>query len=490
VSAGALRPLALVHPPAGTLAALLLRVKTQDTWPFTNRAMPWGLAAFLVMLWLTPFHAIELPISLPLDAKLDRPLLALMAGGWLVSFGLLSARVRPHVRLTPLHGGVALFFVACVASVALNTDLLVNLSEFSLSARKLVLLISFLTFFAIVASVVRPEEVKPFVMLTLALAALTALGTIYEYRFESSLFYSWSSTLLPGLVNVPADLNQIDQTGRFTIYGSMGHPLELALSLNLALPFAIMATVSETDRGKRIRRLLLTGIIVAGVFSTQRKTGLITSGVGVAVLLAYRPRMLRQLIPLAIAMMLMLHVLAPGTMGSLRQQLQPDTVTTVSSTEQRSNDYDAITPDVLTHPAFGRGFGSYDGLKYRILDNQYLGLLVTVGFVGTALYLVMLFTAMGTAHRLARDDRHPGGPVMLAASASVASFIAGGALFDVLSFSHVTYLLCFVLGLIAAGTAPSRRRKFESLHLAQPDPRPHEWAHGRDHLAGAGAERA
>jgi hypothetical protein len=154
VSAGALRPLALVHPPAGTLAALLLRVKTQDTWPFTNRAMPWGLAVFLVMLWLTPFHAIELPISLPLDAKLDRPLLALMAGGWLVSFGLMSARVRPHVRLTPLHGGVALFFVACVASVALNTDLLVNLSEFSLSARKLVLLISFLTFFAIVASVV------------------------------------------------------------------------------------------------------------------------------------------------------------------------------------------------------------------------------------------------------------------------------------------------------------------------------------------------
>jgi len=37
--------------------------------------LPWGLAGFLVMLWLLPFDSVDLPIPLPLDAKLDRPLL-------------------------------------------------------------------------------------------------------------------------------------------------------------------------------------------------------------------------------------------------------------------------------------------------------------------------------------------------------------------------------------------------------------------------------
>jgi O-antigen ligase len=169
---------------------------------------------------------------------------------------------------------------------------------------------------------------------------------------------------------------------------------------------------------------------------------------------------------MGIAMLLILHVLAPGAMGSLRQQLQPSRVTATSSTQQRQNDYAAVTPDILSHPAFGRGYGSYDGLTYRILDNQYLGLLVTTGVVGAGLFLVMLLTAMGSAHRLARDRSSPHGPVMLAACAAVASFLVASALFDVLSFPHVTYLLCFVLGLIAASTAsPSARARAPSPDL-------------------------
>ena len=31
-----------------------------------------------------------------------------------------------------------------------------------------------------------------------------------------------------------------------------------------------------------------------------------------------------------------------------------------------------MQPDVAAHPTFGRGYGSYDPHKYRIIDNQYI----------------------------------------------------------------------------------------------------------------------
>ena len=318
------------------------------------------------------------------------------------------------------------------------------------------LLASYGLFFCLVASIIRPAEVPRFIALMLGLAAVLAIMTNLEYRLEINPFYDWTSMLLGPLVDVPLDLHTIDYSGRTTVYASMEHPLELALVLNLAVPFALVSVLEATERKKRMARLALTGLLFAGIFATQRKTGLIASAAGVIVLLAYRPRALRQMLPILIGLIVILHVLAPGAIGNLRQQLEPDRLTGTSSTQQRSNDYDAVAPDIRTHPALGRGYGSYDHLKYRILDNQYLGLLVTVGFVGTASYILMLISGMVSAHRARRRAKAVPPHMMAAASGAIASFMVGSALFDVLSFAHVTYMLMFVLGLIVAAQQPER----------------------------------
>ena len=103
----------------------------------------------------------------------------------------------------------------------------------------------------------------------------------------------------------------------------------------------------------------------------------------------------------------MLHLLAPGAAGSLKQQFQPDRVTATNSTQHRENDYTAVLPDILSHPALGRGFGSYDSLKYRVIDNEYLSLLIAVGAIGTAAYLLMMFLGGAAAHRVARRRGDP-----------------------------------------------------------------------------------
>ena len=439
-----------------TLAAIRAADPATDAWPHTSRLLPWTLAAFLVMLLLVPFHAIALPIALPLDATLDRFALGVMASLWLAVLLVVGGPSSPRIHLTGMHAAVAAFFCIAIVSLVVNNGVLMNLGELQVSVKQVALLASYGLFFCLVASIIRPAEVPHFIRLMVGLAAVLAIMTNLEYRLEVNPFYDWTSTLLGPLVQVPLDLHTIDYSGRTTVYASMEHPLELALVLNLAVPFAFVSVLESTERRARMLRLALTGLLFAGIFATQRKTGLVASAASVLVLLAYRPRALRQMVPIGIGLALILHVLAPGAMGNLRQQLQPDRLTGTNSTQQRSNDYDAVAPDIRTHPALGRGYGSYDHLKYRILDNQYLGLLVTVGIVGTASYLLVLIAGMVSAHRARRRAKAVPPHLMAAASGAIASFVVGSALFDVLSFAHVTYMLMFILGLIVAAQQPER----------------------------------
>jgi hypothetical protein len=447
----------VLRPPVAAQTARAAEVAADGgTWPHTRRLLPWSIAAFVTMLWMLPFSAISLPITLPMDAKLDRPMIAAIGGLWLATLAVGSKAIRPRLRFGRIHAAIAIFFVIAVASVLLNASTLANLTELGLGVKKLVLLISYLFFFVVAASVIRPEEVRPFTRFSLWLAAIVSVTTVLEYRAGFNPYYSISSIALPGLVAVPDDLGSIDYSGRLTIYGAMDHPLELALMLALILPLAIVQVLNATEKRDRWMKLALAGLIIAGIFSTQRKSGLIGTGVSVLFLLAYRRPPLKQLLGMLVGLLLLLHLVAPGTLGGLRQQLAPQHLTKTNSTAQRANDYDGVAPDIRHHPSLGRGYGTYDGLKYRILDNQYLGLLVTVGFVGTAAYLVMLLSGVTAVHPFARGKR--AGPVppsvLLALAAGILSFVVGSALFDVLSFPHVTYEMFFVLALIHAGTQP------------------------------------
>ena len=43
-----------------------------DLWPRTTRLLPWMFAGFIALIWLTPFNAIEINVSLPIELRLDR----------------------------------------------------------------------------------------------------------------------------------------------------------------------------------------------------------------------------------------------------------------------------------------------------------------------------------------------------------------------------------------------------------------------------------
>jgi hypothetical protein len=153
---------------------------------------------------------------------------------------------------------------------------------------------------------------------------------------------------------------------------------------------------------------------------------------------------------------------APGALKGVADQLKPSAVTGVLSTKDRVSDYDAIKPDVVNHLFIGRGYDSYDQKRYRILDNQYLTLVVNVGFLGVFGFLVLMFSGIRLAHRCARSrdpDRSWFGP---AAVAGILGLTLGSALLDTLTYPQLPYLFCFLAAFatISARGLPSARTEW------------------------------
>jgi len=455
--------------PVPDVRVLLVRYRSpspdpesQDNWPHTRRPLPWALAGFLVMVWLLPFDSVSLPIPLPLEAKLDRPVLLGIVALWALS--LTAARRSPRLRLSPVHYCFAAFILIAVVSLVQGADITVRLGEFELGVRKLALLLSYATLFVIVASSVRPGEVKPFMKLVCGLAALTALGVLWEYRTEFNVFYELTSKVLP--VSLPAELGNVDSLGRRSIIGPTIHPLAPAMMMACAMPYALITMLDKRELRDKVIWGALAGLMFAAALSTGRKTSLIAPLVAVIVLVAFRPRMLRQLLPVAVGLFVIAHIAAPGALGSVGDAILPQNLFNTDSAMNRQSDYSAIRPDVIDHPFLGRGYETYDQKKYRILDNQYLTTMIGTGALGVIAYFSIFLSIFLIAFRVARNRRGDDGSIAIAIAATTAALALGSALFDLLAFPQIPYLLCFFAGFavvlswdIAPSRAPARERR-------------------------------
>jgi O-antigen ligase len=426
-------------------------------WPRTWRAMPWALAVFLVLIFLVPVDSISVPISLPVDSKLDRLALGALAVLWLV-VALAGGRFAPRPRHSALDAAVALFLAVAIASVVINMTTLARLDELELAMKKLGLLLAFAAFFHITVTTVRPGEVQAFCKLAVGLACITAAGTIFEYRSGVNLFFDLANAVFPPPFTVGAGPED-PEFGRAAVTGPTLHGLEVATMLSLTLPAAIIGMLQADGLRSRLLWGAATALVFAGAVATDRKSAAVVPLAIIFVLVLYRPRAMFRLAPLGIALLALVPVMSPGALGSIKGQLMPDRVSTDNSTTGRTSDYRAVLPDLRTKPAFGRGYGSYDPHTYRVLDNQYLGLAIESGFIGVAAFLILLATTVGVALRPIRSGDPVRGPPALAATAAAAGVGVAAALFDLLGYPQVPYLFFFLAGLAvvcAHGAVPRR----------------------------------
>jgi polysaccharide biosynthesis protein PslJ len=415
------------------------------------------------MLFLVPFDQALLPGNLPFDLKLDRVFLVPIATCWLAA-AILASGASPRFRRSPLNLAVLVFATLAVTSVVINLGTLVKADELDLAIKKLVLLGSLVAFFFIVSTVVRPREVPAFAVFLVILGAVAAFGITLENRSGTNYFFDLTDTLLPGIGLEDRESSiYYDDTGRRNITGPTSHGLAATTLLAMILPFAIVGVMEARDRRKRLLYLAATALILAGAMGTVRKSAGVVPFIPPLVLLAYRPRAMIRLLPFGILMIFAVHLLVPGAMGSIKNQLFPKGgfLTDVSS-EGRKEDYDAVRPDLYNHLALGRGYGTYDPDVYRVLDNQYLNTRIQMGYIGMASYLAIFLALFLAAHKVIRSgDRMRAPPALAAAGAAAAAGVAS-ALFDALAFPHVPYLLLFIGGLVIAAS--------DGLPVRQPRP--------------------
>ena len=437
-------------------------------WPHTTRILPWMVAGFLCLLWLTPFNDIQLGASLPVDLKLDRLVLPIILVAWLLSFAL-GGRGGPRWRWTPIHTALAIFTAAAGLSVVLNAGYLDQTLEFGLAVKKLALLGAYLAFFLVIASVVRKGEIKAFMNLILGLAVIVAVGTLWEFNFDYNVFYEVTQKLLPGgFTFTSSGIDGLDEIGRRLVVGPTEHGLEVVAMLSMAMPIAFVRLM-ETRRWKeRIMYGLIICLIFGAALATYRKSAILAPIAACLVLAYFRRRELLRLAPLGLVLLVAIPILSPNALGSVVEQLRP-TKLGVSTVSDRVSDYDAIRPDVLSNPAFGRGYGSYSHTSYRILDNELLTRLVESGIVGVLAFILIIFTIVGVAAPIIRSRDPARAPPALAIAAAAVPFLILSALFDEMSFPHAPYALLTLAGLLAVIAAePPTAESLDRRDLTEP----------------------
>jgi hypothetical protein len=438
-----------------------VRRRPTDDWPYTQRALPWMLAGFIALLWLVPIDQISMTVNLPFDLHFDRIVLPVIALPWALAWAL-GGPGAPRVFLSSIHGAVGVFTALAFFSVALDIGYLQQNLEVQTTIKHLVLLMSYVMLFVMLASVVRRTEVPAFLNWTLILAVMCGLGTLLEYKTHYNVFYTLSGKLLPGF-KVAAFSFSYDELGRANTRGPAENALEAASMLSMALPIAIVCFIHARRNWPRVLYGLAACIVFAAGVSTYRKTALIAPLVVLLTIAFFRRRELLRFAPLMVAMILALQIASPGSLNSIINEFSGNKLTNADTTWHRSIAYEAMRPDIFSHLVFGSGYGTYDEQQNRILDSQFLRQLVEMGVLGLIAYFYMPVSVIASGVSLIRS-RHPiYAPAALALAAGSAAFITSSLLSTIIAFPHVPYIFltyaAFMAVLVHRPDGPPGRAK-------------------------------
>jgi hypothetical protein len=409
------------------------------------------IAGFIAMVFLVPFEAIHLKVNLPVSSDLDRFFVVVLVGAWAIAGLIGRGSGVMRFRAPGWAAGVIVFVSVAIASIAVNIDRITNLGEWEVAQKRLAVLLALVAVFVIVSLTLRVVELRPFAVLIVILATITAAGTIYEQKTGYNVFYSLAATVFSPIATVDPAPTYIspdpDLPARPLITGPTRHGLSVASILGMALPFAVVLSAMAPTTRRRLLWVLAASLIAAGALVTQRKSGAVVPAFALLVLFVLRPRQLLRLAPYGIVAIVLGLVMSGGSFSSIELLKQAKGG---ESTVGRTSDYPAIVPDLLTTPLLGRGYGTLNSERsdtYRIFDNEYLGQVYQVGALGLVAFLALIVTPLLVVRRVLRSDNPLRAPPALAAGAGCLAFGVAAALYDILSFSQAPYLFLILSAL-------------------------------------------
>lgn len=403
------------------------------------------LLLLLSVVFFIPMRRYTLPSSLPFHLEPYRPVVALILGCWVL--GLLAMRVT--VPRTSLSTPILAFCVVILASLAINPA--------RISPETYKFLSLFATFFVVyllVTSIVHTRDEVDFVVGALVLlGAIVGFFALVEARLGFSPFVGLER-LVPVLQPLPVDL-ATERGTRFRAFASSEHPIALGAMLTMLAPFALYLAVTQR---RAIWWMALTFLAI-GAVSTVSRTAVVMLVVIVAMLALVRWQDVRRFWFIILPMIAVVHVMLPGTMGTLREAFMPSggliaeqqTYADSLSTGGRVADIAPSLAEFERRPFLGDGLGTRittgDNVNARLLDNQWLGLLLDTGLAGVLAFVLVIGTFVRRQFRLARSDPSTGAYLPLACASSVLAYAFGMFTYDAFSFTQTTFVFFVIMAL-------------------------------------------
>jgi O-antigen ligase len=239
---------------------------------------------------------------------------------------------------------------------------------------------------------------------------------------------------------------------------------------------------------------IAVGLLALGALATVSRTAVVMLGVIVLVYLLLRTEETKRLWPLLLPALAAIHVILPGTLGTLKSSLFPKggLIAQQQNAAVGSGRIATLGPALdaewKPNPILGEGFGTrvpkadeYVAVPNGpILDDQWLGIVLETGVVGTFVFGWLIVRFLRRAGSAGKHDRSPQGWLLVGITASTAAFAVGMFTYDAFSFIQVTFIFFVLMGLgsaVLAHPAPeaalaareARRRRREGW-ARQPEP--------------------
>jgi len=259
---------------------------------------------------------------------------------------------------------------------------------------------------------------------------------------------------LPGLSNTGVDPLLLSRGSFLRPVGTAISPIEYGVFLSVVLPVALHYALSDAGQRSLLARWFPVGAIACALSLSLSRSAIISTALGLAVILpTWSPRLRRRMYLAAAVFIAGAAVGLPGfirTVAGLFGGLGSD-----SSALSRLNSYSVAWSFITRSPVFGRGAGTFLP-EYWILDNEYLGSLIEIGVVGLICMLLLFSNGIVTGWQLRRPMAVPGGQTLTtfrlgpAIASAIAAASVSFAFFDAFSFPMVSSMLFLMLGCVGA----------------------------------------
>jgi O-antigen ligase len=238
-----------------------------------------------------------------------------------------------------------------------------------------------------------------------------------------------------------------DRDGLSRAIGTTIQPIEFGVAMAIMLPLCIH--VGRYGAGGPLRRWWPTAAVGLAVPAANSRSGFLALLAVLVVIFPLWPAVVRlRALVVGTVGLGCVFLLVHGMLGTIINMFQG--LSNNPTTTSRTGSYELGWSFIQRAPLFGRGFMTFLP-PYRVIDNQYLGLLIDTGIVGTLALLALFLTGFGAALSIRR--RAMADPlVSLAASlaATIAGLVVSFAFFDALAFPTVAALTALSLGLVDA----------------------------------------